>query len=155
MVWLRELEWQVYLWLTQEGILLLICAYLSCSTPTPLSPFPLPTSSASLTLSSSPAQKKVLLTEMLLFLSCEESVVVMVTSLVALLCCPRIGSSVNSLISSLQTAGKRERHFWTHSIPTPLPNTFPKLFLAPALVNACHWDTDMINWMFRGSRLSA
>lgn len=52
MVWLRELEWQLYLWLTQEGILLLICAYLSCSTSTPLSPFPLPMSSASLTLSS-------------------------------------------------------------------------------------------------------
>lgn len=150
MVWLRELERQLYLWLTQEGILLLICTYLSCSTSTPLSPFPLPMSSASLTLSSC-TKKEVLLTEMLLFLSCEESVVVMVRSLVALLCCPRIGSSVNSLISGFQTAGKRESHFWTRSIPTPLPNMFPKLFLAPALVNACHWATDMISWLFRGT----
>lgn len=56
-------------------------------------------------------KKEVLLTEMLLFLSCEETVVVMVRRLVALLCCPRIGSSVNSLISSFQTAGRRESHF--------------------------------------------
>lgn len=152
MVWLRELEWQLYLWLTQEGILLLICSYLSCSTPTPFSISPHILCFSDLEFQSRrPAQKRGSADRDVLFLSCEESVAVMVRSLVALLCCPRFGSSVNSLISSFQTAEKAESHFWTHSIPTPLPNMLPKVFLAPALVNACHWDPGMINWLFRGT----
>lgn len=78
---IEELEWQLYLWLAQEGIMLLICTNLLCPTPPSLFLcFPLLSSSAFLSLISClqclhrAAEHWFLLTEMLPSLSCGESV---------------------------------------------------------------------------------
>lgn len=75
---LEELDWQLYLWLAREGIVLLICTNLLCPTPPPLTPSPstrpqllcpwFPVSS-----SYAENQAGFLLTEMLAGLSCGES----------------------------------------------------------------------------------
>lgn len=95
--------------------MLLICTNLLCPSPQSLSPFPLPSSSASLSLISC---LQFLHREAEVFADRDVTKLVLwgkqgglMRSLGALSLCVRIGSNVNSLISCLQTAGEGVSRF--------------------------------------------
>lgn len=154
---LEELDWHPYLWLAQEGIMLLVYTnllsplhHLFCYFP------PFPSVSLSLISSSFSEQQSAFfadrdVTKLVMWKS--RGMGGMIRNMSEFLFCIRIGSNVNSLISSLQTAGERAISKLCHSQPIskPLPETID----TPVLVNVCYWHPSRINSQFRVENATA